>query len=70
MDAKPVLLVEGILIFCHDELVDELDIKVFVVRWSTFSLLATLHLCVLYRLNDSSFCFRFLVRPLPFLSFK
>ena len=29
---RPILLVEGILILCHPELVKEMDLKVFVVR--------------------------------------
>lgn len=29
---KPVVLVEGILLFCHTDLYNEFDIKVFVVR--------------------------------------
>lgn len=29
---RPILLVEGILILCHPELVQEMDLKVFVVR--------------------------------------
>ena len=32
MDPRPILLVEGILILCHARLVQELDLKVFVVR--------------------------------------
>ena len=30
-EPRDIVLVEGILIFCHPELVDELDVKVFVV---------------------------------------
>jgi uridine kinase len=29
---RPILLVEGILILCHPDLVKEMDLKVFVVR--------------------------------------
>ena len=31
MEPRKIVLVEGILIFCHPDLVKELDIKVFVV---------------------------------------
>jgi ABC-type oligopeptide transport system ATPase subunit len=31
-EPRPILLVEGILILCHPELVKEMDLKVFVVR--------------------------------------
>jgi uridine kinase len=34
---RPILLIEGILILCHPELVDELDLKVFVVRLVLFA---------------------------------
>ena len=30
---RPILLIEGILILCHPELVQEIDLKVFVVSW-------------------------------------
>ena len=30
---RPILLIEGILILCHPELVQEMDLKVFVVSW-------------------------------------
>jgi uridine kinase len=32
MPPRQIILVEGILIFCHPELCQELDVKVFVVR--------------------------------------
>lgn len=32
MEPRKIILVEGILIFCHLELVNELDIKIYVVR--------------------------------------
>jgi uridine kinase len=34
---RPILLIEGILILCHPELVQELDLKVFVVRLVLFA---------------------------------
>jgi uridine kinase len=39
---RPILLVEGILILCHPELVNEMDLKVFVVRHFISSLRASL----------------------------
>jgi uridine kinase len=35
-EPRPILLVEGILILCHPELVQEMDLKVFVVRGAGF----------------------------------
>jgi uridine kinase len=32
MQPKKIILVEGILIFCHPELTDQMDVKVYVVR--------------------------------------
>jgi uridine kinase len=35
---RPILLIEGILILCHPELVQEMDLKVFVVSFILFQL--------------------------------
>ena len=54
---KPIILVEGILIFTNQELCNELDIKVFVVRYVSLSIVVVEDYFLLYSIKKEFLCY-------------
>ena len=54
---KPIILVEGILIFTNQDLCNELDIKVFVVRYVSLSIVVVEDYFLLYSIKKEFLCY-------------